>query len=257
MRPMSGAAHHGSTRWSNSGPGSGEKLALLLAAAPRRATPPTVHLVDVSAKALAQATHTLKAASIDLVAHQDDYESGLLRFAEARPAARGALVAFLGSNLGNFDEPGREAFLRSIRAAVRPGDALLIGVDLVKPEAELLRAYDDPLGVTAAFNRNLLVRINRELGGNFVLDEFSHLALWNAEHSRIEMHLCSRSRQSIRVDESRLEFIIEADESIWTESSYKFSPTSLAALLAQTGFALTEQWLDDRDPFALTMAIAI
>ena len=166
------------------------------------------------------------------------------------------MIAFLGSNLGNFDEPGREAFLRGIRAALRPGDALLIGVDLVKDEADLIRAYDDPLGVTAAFNRNLLVRINRELGGNFVLDEFFHRAVWNAEHSRIEMHLCSRCNQTIRIDASQLEFSIEAGESIWTESSYKFTINSLAALLAQNGFVVTDQWIDDEAPFALTLAAA-
>ncbi len=239
------------------GPGSGEKLAVLLAAAPTRPKPLDVHLVDVSASALAQSAQTLRAANVNLMSHQADYEAGLVRFAEARGTARGALIAFLGSNLGNFDSPGREEFLRAIRAALRPGDSFLIGVDVIKDEAELINAYDDPLGVTAAFNRNLLVRINRELGGNFALSEFSHRAIWNAENSRVEMHLCSRSRQPIRIAESKCEFIIEADESIWTESSYKFSPTSLAELLAQNGFALTEQWLDDRDPFVLTLAVAI
>ena len=238
------------------GPGSGEKLALLLDAARTQAPPLTVHLVDVSASALALASNTLAAAPIDLVVHQADYESGLMRFAEARTTARGALVVFLGSNLGNFDEPGREAVLRAIRSAVRPGDGLLIGLDLVKSEPQLLRAYDDPLGVTAAFNRNLLVRINRELGGNFVLDHFSHRALWNAEHSRIEMHLVSNRAQQIRVVESRLEFMIEAGESIWTESSYKFTPGSLTALLAQSGFVIVDRWIDDADGFALTLAAA-
>ena len=239
------------------GPGSGEKLALLLAAAPGTHPRRDVHLIDVSSSALTQAAHTLSDAPVDVVAHECDYETGLLRFADARKAATRALIAFLGSNLGNFDEPGREAFLRSIRAALRPGDALLIGVDLVKDEADLIRAYDDPLGVTAAFNRNLLVRINRELGGNFVLDEFVHRAVWNAEHSRIEMHLCSRRNQTIRIAASQLEFSIEAGESIWTESSYKFTINSLAALLAQNGFAVTDQWIDDEEPFALTLATAI
>jgi L-histidine Nalpha-methyltransferase len=236
------------------GPGSGEKLALLLAAAPERPTPIDVHLIDVSSRALTQAAHTLATAHATLLTHQSDYETGLLRFAEARPRARPALIVFLGSNLGNFDEPARDALLDAIRTASRPGDRLLIGVDLVKATPDLVRAYDDPLGVTAAFNRNLLVRINRELGGNFVLDDFAHRALWNAAASRIELHLWSARPRPIRVLESQLAFTIRAGESIWTASSYKFTPESLAALLVQSGFAVLDQWIDVDDPFALTLA---
>ena len=106
------------------------------------------------------------------------------------------LVLLLGSNIGNFDMPAAHEFLRAIRGALAPGDALLLGADLVKPERDLQLAYDDPLGVTAAFNRNLLVRINRELGGTFDLDAFAHVAVWNPAHSRIEMHLESRARSA-------------------------------------------------------------
>jgi uncharacterized SAM-dependent methyltransferase len=133
------------------------------------------------------------------------------------------------------------------------GDMLLIGADLVKPERELLLAYDDPLGVTAAFNRNLLVRINRELGGRFDVDRFAHRALWSAEHSRVEMHLVSQGRQQVSVDSASVDFVIEDGESIWTESSYKYTPEQIARTLAQAGFKMVEQWLDEPGGFALTL----
>ena len=234
------------------GPGSGEKLAMLLAAAPPR--PLTAHLVDVSASALAQARTALEATRASVVTHHSDYETGLARFAANRSGSGRVLIAFLGSNIGNFDEPGREAFLRGVRAALRPRDALLIGVDLVRPAEDLLLAYDDPLGVTAAFNRNLLVRINRELRGNFALDHFEHRAIWNEEASRIEMHLECRTAQGVEIADAGLEFWMEAGESIWTESSYKFMPESLQSLLRRTGFAVDAQWID-ADRFALTLAI--
>ena len=109
------------------------------------------------------------------------------------------LVLLLGSNIGNFDMPAAHEFLRAIRGALAPGDALLLGADLVKPERDLQLAYDDPLGVTAAFNRNLLVRINRELGGDFDLDAFAHVAVWNHAHHRVEMHLESRADQRVTI----------------------------------------------------------
>src|SRR5204862_1313173 len=116
-----------------------------------------------------------------------------------------SLVLFLGSNIGNYDRPGASALVHGIRYQLAAGDGLLLGTDLVKPERELLLAYDDPLGVTAAFNLNLLERINRELGGNFDVDAFRHRAIWNAADSRVEMHLVSARRQSVRVLRASLE----------------------------------------------------
>ena len=171
-----------------------------------------------------------------------------------RRDAGATLTLFLGSNIGNFDPPGADAFLRSIRAALTRGDAFLLGADLVKPEAELRLAYDDPLGVTAAFNRNLLVRINRELGGDFDLDAFRHRAVWNAEASRVEMHLVSRRDQHVRVAAAELEFDIAEGESIWTESSYKYQPDLVVRMLREAGFQLLTQWVDRNHGFALTMA---
>ena len=163
-------------------------------------------------------------------------------------------MVFLGSNIGNFDPPGTDALLRSVRAALGAGDALLLGTDLVKPEAELLLAYDDPLGVTAAFNRNLLVRVNRELGGDFDVNQFSHRAVWNAPASRVEMHLVSRSRQRVQVRASRIDITFDAGESIWTESSYKYRIDDLAPMLDRAGFQVIGQWQEDG--FALTLAEA-
>ena len=181
-----------------------------------------LHLVDVSVKALDKAGEALAALDdVEIVKHQATYESGLREVAQTGVRT---LVLFLGSNIGNFDRPGADAFLRSIRAALVPGDDLLVGADLVKPEVELLLAYDDPLGVTAAFNRNLLVRINRELGGDFDIDAFGHRAVWNRDESRVEMHLVSRRRQRVRVPSAHIDLTMKEGETIWTESSYKYEP---------------------------------
>jgi len=143
--------------------------------------------------------------------------------------------------------------VRRIRSALRPGDALLLGADLVKPEPELLVAYDDPLGVTAAFNKNLLVRINRELQADFDLTRFDHLAVWNPEAARIEMHLVSRVPQRVHIPGAGCHVPFEAGETIWTESSNKYSVRSLEALGARVGFATRSQWIESEARFALTL----
>src|SRR4029077_5719693 len=154
------------------------------------------------------------------------------------------------------DRPGADAFLRGVRAALSPGDMLLIGADLVKPEPELLLAYDDPLGITAAFNRNLLVRINRELGADFEIGAFDHRALWNAAESRGEMHLVSTRAQRGRIPGASLDVAFAAGETIWTESSYKYQPDGIVAMLASAGFARLDQWVDEAEGFALTLVEA-
>jgi L-histidine N-alpha-methyltransferase len=232
------------------GSGNGEKLATLVEAGAHG--PMTVHLVDVSPYALAAAIRTLNAyPNLAVVGHRATYEAGLAE-ARATQASGRTLVLFLGSNIGNFDPPGADAFLRGVRAAVTRGDALLMGADLVKPERELLLAYDDPLGVTAAFNKNLLVRTNRELGSDFDLDGFAHRAVWNREASRMEMYLVSGRRQEVRVPAARLDITFEPGETIWTESSYKYRPADVVAMLDRAGFSALDQWL--ADGFALTLA---
>ena len=184
----------------------------------------------------AAALHTAASAlaglpGVQVATHEASYEDGLERVRRRGGPGR-ALVLFLGSNIGNFDRSGAEPFLERIRRALAPGDRLLLGADLVKPERDLLLAYDDPLQVTAAFNRNLLVRINRELEADFDLDHFDHLALWNAAASRVEMHLVSTRRQQVRIGRADLDLTLLEGERIWTESSYKYhargdSPASL------------------------------
>jgi len=235
------------------GPGSGEKLVTLLAAGPARDV--TVHLVDVSPAALDAAASALAASSsLTVVAHEATYEAGLSAVGRPGSAAGQTLVLFLGSNIGNFDPPGTDALLLNVRDALGPGGALLLGTDLVKPEPELLLAYDDPLGVTAAFNLNLLVRVNRELDADFDLGQFAHRAVWNATASRVEMHLVSRSRQRVQVRASRLDLTFDPGESIWTESSYKYRIDDLAPMLGRAGLHVTGQW--QADGFALTLAEA-
>ena len=235
------------------GPGSGEKLATLIAS--RRSGALTVHLVDMSAAALEGARRTLSGdPELVIHTHEATYEAGLIAATRVAPTQGRTLVLFLGSNIGNFDPPGSDEFLRRLRGALRPGDCLLLGADLVKPERELLLAYDDPLGVTAAFNRNLLVRINRELGADFAVDRFAHRAVWNAGMSRVEMHLVSQQRQRVTVPATGFEVTFEPGETIWTESSYKYRPEDIGAMLDRAGFRAMDQWIGSR--FALTLAEA-
>jgi len=238
------------------GPGSGEKLATLLDAR-THARPTTVHLVDVSAAALSLASRTVgELDNVSIVAHRAPYEAGLVEATAARGRSGRTLVAFLGSNIGNFDPPGADAFLRGVRGSLLPHDVLLVGADLVKPERDLLLAYDDPLGITAAFNRNLLLRINRELGGDFDLDRFVHRAIWNAEHSRVEMHLVSTARQRVRVRDASIDVTFEPEEPIWTESSYKYEPDGVVNVLERAGFRGVAQWVDEDARFAVTLVEA-
>jgi uncharacterized SAM-dependent methyltransferase len=205
---------------------------------------------------LEQATRTLTAlGDVRIVGHQATYEAGLSEFRATRRSGR-ALALFLGSNIGNFDRPGCDAFLRTVRASLRPGDGWLLGTDLVRAERDLLLAYDDPLGITAAFDKNLLVRINRELGGTFDLDGFAHQAVWNAEESRVEMHLVSLRPQHVRVPRANLDLTFAEGESIWTESSYKFTADGVRDLLQRNGFRVLQQWVDKADGFGLTLSIA-
>jgi L-histidine Nalpha-methyltransferase len=170
-----------------------------------------------------------------------------------RPDGAAMLTLLLGSNIGNFDDDDALAFLQRVRAAGRDADWLLLGVDLVKPARDLVLAYDDPLGVTGAFNKNVLVRLNRELGADFDLVAFDHRAVWNAGHSRVEMHLVSRVPQRVLIPGADLAVEFEAGESIWTESSNKYTLARIAALAAGSGFSVRGQWVDAEAGFALSL----
>ena len=237
------------------GCGKGEKLARIARALNDHPASAEVHLVDVSAQALrgaARRLHRFPRFTVSL--HQTTYEDGLHRAAAARSDGP-AMVLFLGSNIGNFDPLDGAALIADVASSLRGGDLFLLGADLVKPEANLVRAYDDPLGVTAAFNKNVLVRINRELGADFDLASFHHEARWNAAASRIEMHLVSRRPQRVAVPAADLVVDFEAGESIWTESSYKYETAEIAAIGAAAGFSVAQQWVDARASFALTLFV--
>jgi L-histidine N-alpha-methyltransferase len=240
------------------GCGSGEKLVLLAEALSRRGASARVHLIDISSQALALTEERLnRLQHVSVVGHWSTYEDGLRRAVAARRGGGTMLVLLLGSNIGNFDRPAAAGFLDRIRATLAPGDLLLLGADLVKPERELLLAYDDPLGVTAAFNRNLLVRINRELGGTFDLAGFRHRAVWNADEQRIEMHLVSARDQAVRIAAADCDVRFARDEWIWTESSYKYTPDGVIDMGAEAGFATRDQWIDGEAKFALTLLTAL
>jgi L-histidine Nalpha-methyltransferase len=239
------------------GCGSGEKLVLLAEALQARGASAHVHLIDISPQAIEHTEQRLTRLHLSVVGHQSTYEEGLRQAAAARRSDGRMLVLLLGSNIGNFDTPAAHAFLRRIRSTVSPGDFLLLGADLAKPERDLIDAYDDPLGVTAAFNKNLLVRINNELGGDFDLAAFDHAAVWNRGDQRIEMHLISRVAQRVRIPAAEITVSFAAGERIWTESSYKYEPEQIVAMAADAGFALRSQWIDRDAKFALTLLAAV
>ena len=224
------------------GSGSGRKTrAVVEALAPDDYFP-----IDLSAHALDRCRRELDAlASVEPI--EAPYLDGLDRV----PRDGGPLlVLFLGSTIGNFDSRCRADFLGQVRSRLREGDALLIGCDLMKPVETMLEAYDDPSGVTASFNLNLLGRINREIGGDFNLRAFAHQARWNAGERRIEMHLRSRIDQTVIIREAGVECRFRADETIWTESSHKFLAAEIPDMARAAGFVSECQWIDDEWPFA-------
>lgn len=236
------------------GPGSGEKLALVAGPLHVRPGPAAVHLIDISQAALDRAQQTLaELPHVCVTTDRGTYAEGLVRLRSRRQAPGSTLVLFLGSNVGNFDPSSARALLQTIRSTLAHGDFFLLGADLVKRERQLLLAYSDPLGVTAAFNKNLLCRINRELDGTFDLDGFDHRAVWNAVDSRVESHLVSRKRQDVSIRAVGLTVTFEAGEHIWTESSHKFDPDGIVQLGRESGFSARTQWIEPDDRFALTL----
>lgn len=234
------------------GCGNGQKIMTLLRAL---GEPPDVHLIDVSREALDRTTQMLRTfGRVRITAVQATYEDGLMHLPATSDHGR-RLILFLGSNIGNFDPPAASAFLHLIRGALGAGDWLLLGVDLVKRESDLTLAYDDPLGLTAAFNKNLLLRLNTEIGANFDLDGFAHEVRWNRGASRVEMHLVSRRRQDVVVPgpAGSLQFTLKPGESIWTESSYKYEPDAFSMLVESAGLECRSRWIDDDARFLLAL----
>jgi len=214
--------------------------------------------VDISAAALeASAAALLEAyAGLRITAYAGEYDDALPRLPENfEPGAR-ALVLFLGSNVGNFDRDEARDFLRRLRRALRVGDRLLLGADLKKDAAALEAAYDDPVGVTAAFNLNLLARINRELGADFDPRRFRHVAVYNEREGRVEMHLESLADQRVRINALDLAVHFSGGERVHTENSYKYDRADLAALAASAGFRLARTWLDGEGRFSSNLLVA-
>jgi dimethylhistidine N-methyltransferase len=232
------------------GCGDGVKTRAVLEALGRRDYFP----IDVSESALIACRATLSEFANVRPVHATYFE-GLQKAAHERHGRR-MLLLFLGSTIGNFEADDQIDFLRQVRSHLQPGDVLLLGTDLVKPEEQLLAAYDDPLGVTAAFNLNLLARMNRELGADFEIRQFAHEARWRRRHQRIEMHLRSRRDQVVEIPGARLRVEFNRGETIWTESSHKFTLQGVSALAAATGFECAAQWVDEEWPFAETLLAA-
>lgn len=237
------------------GSGSAIKTRILLDAALRRH--PHLHYtaVDISKTALESAARALESEypTLTVQSYPFDYKEGLQQISKS-PAGK-SLALFLGSNIGNFEPPEAQALLQSIRAVLQPGDGLLLGTDLKKDPAILEAAYDDALGVTAAFNRNVLARINRELGGSFDLRTFRHRAFYNAAPGRIEMHLESVAQQRCHIRALDLALSFAQGETIHTESSYKFDEHDITKLAAGSGFKLESMWLDESRLFACNLLL--
>jgi L-histidine Nalpha-methyltransferase len=238
------------------GSGTGRKTRLLLEALARWQFT-WYHPIEISPTALAVCRRELRDIhSISIVGFEREYLDGLQEAAARRAPGEHLMVLFLGSTIGNFEGSAGADFLRSVRKILQPGDSLLLGTDLRKPLDVLISAYDDPLGVTAAFNRNLLARINRELGANFDLQNFEHLAIFNGQTRSIEMHLRSCTQQEVTIADAALSFHFEAQETIWTESSHKYQEEELADLARLSGFHRQAQWIDREWGFAENLWIA-
>ncbi len=238
------------------GAGSASKTEVLLRAVVQRQGRCTYVPIDVSTTAIRSARHRLQAAlpQVEVQPLAMMHEQALRALTEA-PAAP-SLVLFIGSSIGNFEDDEAGSLLSGLRAALGAGTWLLLGTDLRKSPDVLLPAYDDAAGVTAAFNKNLLTRINRELGGHFDLDLFRHVARWNDDASRIEMHLQSTRPQEIVVDGLGLCARFDAGETIHTESSIKYDLPRVERLLSAGGFARELTLYDASRRFALHLARA-
>jgi dimethylhistidine N-methyltransferase len=238
------------------GSGSGKKTRWILEALSRRRHT-DYFPIEISPSALAVCRRELSdIESVGIVGLEREYLDGLLEVAARRHQGQRILVLFLGSTIGNFSSPADREFLREIRRILNTGDALLLGTDLEKPIPQIIAAYDDSLGVTAAFNLNLLARINRELNADFDLARFQHAARFNSETHGVEMHLRSLEVQTVTIRKADLRVRFEANETIWTENSHKYSLAEVSGLVESAGFFRAAQWIDREWPFAETLLAA-
>ncbi|HUI43511.1 MAG TPA: L-histidine N(alpha)-methyltransferase [Terriglobia bacterium] len=238
------------------GSGSGKKTRWILEALSRYQRT-TYYPIEISPAALEVCRRELGAIdSVSIVGFEREYLDGLIEAAARRQTGQCLAVLFLGSTIGNFDRPAAVRFLREVRRTLQPGDALLLGTDLEKPVPDLLEAYADALGITAAFNLNLLARLNRELDANFDLARFRHLARYNAEARSVEMHLRSTAAQTVVFGSGGWAVSLAEDETLWTESSHKYAADEVTGMALQAGFRCDAQWIDGEWPFAESLLLA-
>ena len=235
------------------GSGSARKTRLLIEAFRSRHAALRYVPIDISRSALEASARSLLARypGLEVCAIASEYHEGLRRMREATAGPK--LIAWLGSNVGNFERAPAAGFLRRVRRALAEGDRLLLGIDLRKPRDVLEAAYDDPRGVTARFTLNLLLRINRELGGRFAPAAFAHRARWLEAEGKIEIHLVSRERQRVAIAALGLEVEFAKGEAIHVEDSFKYSPAEIDDLLEAASLRSDERWLDARARFALVL----
>jgi len=235
------------------GSGSARKTRTLIEAMLRQRRPVRYVPIDISRSMLQESSRALldDYATLEIIAIAAEYRAGL-RWLE-RQREQPKLVLWLGSNVGNFGRREAARFLRGVRASLGASDRLLLGVDLRKSRQVLEAAYDDAAGVTAQFNRNLLGRINRDLGGRFDLDSFAHRARYNQRLGRVEMHLVSQRAQVVRIDALGLDVAFRAGEAVFTESSYKYSAEEIERLARVAGLVVERRWLDTGRRFSLNL----
>ncbi len=235
------------------GAGTATKTGTLLRALAGKQIRTSYFPVDISPSALAEAKMQVNAQVPNARVHPivADFGEG---FAFLRDIPGRKLVLYLGSSIGNFDPEAAVSMLVEVRRELRPGDSLLLGTDLVKPSTVLIPAYDDARGITAQFNKNILRRLNRELGSDFYVNAFRHVACWNAACSRMEMHLQSQCRQTVSLGILGSKVAFAPGERIHTENSYKYTIPMVKGMLRAAGFSLDQTWFDDKKWFALNLA---
>ncbi len=235
------------------GAGSASKTVVLLRALVATQRHATYIPIDVSEAALHWASKNVRATLPTVVVQAVCSEITREQLLNLPQDGR-MLALYIGSSIGNFDPADAVELLLWLRSQLRPGDALLLGTDMVKAKTPLVAAYNDGAGVTADFNKNILTRLNRELGSNFALDAFEHRAVWNASASRMEMHLDSKRNQIVRVEAIDRSFALKRGESIHTENSYKFTAEIVEDMLLKSGFVLEQSWYDDDRWFGVHLA---
>ncbi len=247
----------GNTTLLEMGSGSASKTRLIIEALLRKQLELLFIPVDISASALDSSSRILLQSypQLSIEAYAADYFAGLAELGK-KPRAR-TLALFLGSNISNFDPEEALKFLRALRQVLREGDALLLGADLKKETSILEAAYNDALGVTAAFNLNVLARINRELGGNFDLRAFQHHAFYNEAVGRVEIYIESTREQTVTISELEMEVEFAEGEQIHTENSYKYDLSDIAKLAGETGFTRARTWLDKKKQFSSNLLLAV